>query len=1504
MTKPHKDRIEVNGQDHGYSIRVGKRVPANSANLAYVHTPKISPKNNLFITDLTHQIQENAYGADMVLHKTVYPDKDFLLRELSGNYRFPTSDIAVTDEFSVPSTREERPIPLYYQAELKGWFDAAGSLVYDYMGGYIPTPIEKPKYYSEYPFPKPTELLYLGGKIQITKLDGTPIESNKKFKVKLVQQEGEGVPANAYRIVIYTNFRGDEDETYLVRYEKYNEDGRHIADYTEVLNAYPYFKKVSREEVQALADSPKEGNAWKPALDDKIYAIEETNHGDFLVYAPSRVIVADQGNARPAEQFRYRVTANLTNRFSNQNPGTLRVGVAYLNNAIPNVESLIGVMKKLNESPWKPEYLSLENPHPPEGYPTKDLAHYWMVDLSMHPDLLEDYDLILITGYGTIDMTDYTDSLRKYLESGGKIWIDNPASGTNALKLANFLTNITFSTKESVDNIKGKGVINNEWVSYLDRLYVMNGDILPIGYPGVNAKILFGSGEAPAGWTSIIRYGDNQHSVMFRSAFDKGQIIVSNCGLSLAVLHEDTSGSLNTKFVMNILLTAAERRWVVTPWIQDHVYHRDNLFKEEYTQGTKQMYFDDKNDLNPNEVVAKKLISKTVHDTLLPYIPSYYENASGTYKVEVHSDSEQIMTNSDFEVGSNKTQWVVTTLDAISGWNVVIVGDGYAEHVANVVQRGTKAIKVAGPTSGNGAQIFWNTKKTLTEPGTYEFSGWIKTLNATSANLSVYAGGVKIATSPPVTGTQDWVKVSVTFSIMEQKEIEFRVGFTDQKSLGTAWCDQVSLYKKGNVYMTPENNGRSPLYAFTTKPSRNGFNFRSEGFQYSDITVYDRYVEAIVKIRPFVYAWDNLKNRYVKKYDDSTSGRKIRIRKSQGYVSLGLVSELLPELKQGAEWADKNKVFFELTVEPANESDSEIGKDNKDYLFVNAGFFNTKTGRYCRIKEGKHVVAYTDLFREDDPKSKSNYIVQVWTDYYTVRATKRRFSILVDTKNRIELAYPSTIDERDNWYLRIKNGRFTVRQMDYYRYIQYYRGRPYYVHKAYWNPSIYSLPEYYRQAFSPTDGFKRVQEELCEYVNERTIRLQNAPLYVKRGDYKRDPAKKLIDSNYSDGRSRFYKIPANQISKDKPVEVYIKEKTSLDFIRLIDDFDIDYENGLVILERGIDAEVEVSYSCDNLQIFKRTYQNKNITEEMLQTSDNKTFTSSRKNWMSSPVPKIYVKGNGGRDIQLIPNDAYEIDYEQGSITFYEETAGPIYASFTYSVNQPLKIRDYDIQNGFIYLEDTISFKDDIYANYYYEEQYLEYRGYYDEEAKRFIHLDLNPSEGHYCTIPSVKYDSRLGKIVTFEDVPTARLLNKEIYIYLLPHKHGDQIEEHCVRHCLSKQEWGHVEKTNPMALLLGVVHIREHAKVEDVVVMDARVRGGGLRTNITKQEIQKKSPISENYWDIGPFDGMAYTSNGVVIIQLPKSILKREGGQFTEKEVNDMVKKYIAYGIYYEIEYV
>ena len=1514
VTKPHQDRIQQNGRDKGYSIRVGKNVPPNSANLAYVYSAPMNPKDNLKLLDLSMNIPENGIPSFYEEEKLLYPDDTFLLRDIHGQYKIPSRRFALTDEFSIPSTTQETPMPLYYQARAKGWFDASGAPVVPYEGGYVSHPIENPTPYSSLTYEQRENLLYLGDKIRITYYDGTPLKKDQKYKIHLVRQEGEGVPPNAYSIIIYTNFRSTKEETFVIRYEKYEADGSHVSDTVEILNAYPFFKEVSYSAMKSLSEAPKTVDGWKPELNNKEYAIVEAEDNTYRVYAPSQVLIANT-TTRPPQTFQYRVKADLKTRLNQDNPGTLRIGMAYLNDSVYGVENLAGVMKKIDESSLLPKYLTLVNPHPKESWMVKESGdpRYWLIDLSMPTDYWNDYDVIILTGYGFFDLSPYSDSIRTFLQNGGKLWVDNAGSGAQVLtfedtapKRQTFVTSIGFSSTVNETGLKGvgNGKDRNE---HLERLYVLESVISDLGYSQIAPRITFGSGESLSNWQIIVKYPNGNPSVIRRTMYGAGVLLVSNCGIFRALYHTE---DVDMKFVINTLLSFAERKWMVSPWKQDYVYHRDNLFEEEYTSADgRPLYIDDRSDIDATQIVAKKIIHQQTKEALLPYMSKEFYGATGTYTVEVRANQTVPMVNNDLETGTYDeanetpiTTWTQSTTQAIPGWGVAHVAGSTPEfrHIDSVSMRGLKAIQITAPDDGVGSQAYWYTKTPVLVGGTYRATVWVKAqdvvpVTGQGMKVGVYkTSGTLIAASAPITGTRDWVKVEVVFSLTQSQQVEIRLGFIDGKGQGVVIIDSLSVEAIGSVYMTPPNDGTKTLYAYATKPQGEAFNLKRDGFTTADVTTYDPPITIAFTIQAYTYVWNNETERYEKiRGNYQTYTRTIR--RSDGIVNLGSLTTLIPALNSGSIWADRTKVYYEVVP-------GEVSGPDIQSKLVNLEIYNADTGEYYYNKDGQLVIVDTGEGGLFNNGRNDRIYLQAKTNYYTIRAMKRRYGLRIDKSERISLSLPATIDDRDCWYLRVRNGSFVKKEMSYdeIKQLLLYNDRYYQLQQRVYGTHYYSLPEYDRQVFDPWKGIQHVREEIAEYINDYTIRLQLTPLYVQQGEsfeellYRVDEEGKVFRGLY-----RYWR-------KDVIPRIWVDTNEDGIYTEWTDGYDIDYENGLVIFEQPVQGNVKASYAYNNLRLYKRSYRYQTVQKEVLVSSDGKTFVSSHTNWLAFPNPIIRLVPWGESEGKIVPPTAYTIDYESGVVTFKEEIKDRVIADYAYTTHTPIQIRDYDILNGLIYLDKPISFKDEIVADYFYEEQYVEYRGYYDPILGRFIHLDLNPSEGHYCTMPVVRYDAAANRsITTFEQIPTAKLMNKEIFIYLLPYKDSfGNRNEHTIRHCYSLEEWQKIQKTMPTALLLGVVQIREHTTVNDVVVMDARSRGGGLKPTITEEQIKKTQPLSMYYWDIGPWEGTAYYKNGVVIIELPKSILQSEGGQFTEKQVTDIIKKHIAYGIYYIVEFV
>jgi len=1513
VTKAHDDRIKKDGKDKGYSIRVGKNLPINSANLAYVSTPEMGPTKNLQLNDLSVNIKENGLASSYDKEKMMYPSEDFMLRELTGESKLPSRRITISDEFSVPATTQEQPVPLYYRALAKHRFDAKGALVSPFLAGYTESPPERIVDYAQMTGNQKENLLYLGNKIRITNLDGTAINSEYKYKIHLVAEEGAGLPQNAYRIYIYTNFRGNANETFMLRYEKYNEDGSHEAEYEEILNAYPFFEEVDKYYLDEISENPKLGGEWRPELNDKSFTVVETDDNAYEVYAPAQVLVANNVT-RPSHQFKYRVRGDLKTRLTNANPGEIKIGVAFLNTSIINVEDLTGTLKKLYEDDARPPYLDFLNPVPPQKSFLKENPRYWIADLSMPAEEWNEYDLVIITGYGYYDMRPYNDAIRNYLANGGKIWIDNAGETGKALTFKaetgeeTFLTSVGFSNTSTKTGMKAPAA-NETAQELLNRLYVLGGSSqLAIGYNNgktqVNPAITFGSGESINNWTTIVRYADNSPSIMQRNMFGKGTVMVSNCGLFRSLFY---SNPTELRFIMNTVLCFAERKWIQGPWKHEYVYHRDNLFREEYQgAGGTTVYVDERNDFDASQIVAKKIINRTTRGALLPHLPPSYFSAKGTYEAEVESNTEIPISNGSMEVGTYDntarkavTEWTTDTAEAIPGWNTKRLAGASAKftHLDSSSQRGAKALQLEAPTGATGSHAYWANVTTPLVAGSYQASMWMKTkdvaaITASGATVGVYdMTGTLIAKGSPLLGTRDWIEVKVNFSLSSAKEVEIRGGFVDGNGTGTIAIDYLTLHSIGSVYMTPSNDGATSLYAYAVRPRGETFDLRAQGFSTADITTYDPEIAVTYTIRAFVYAWDNYAGRYMRLYGNSVTETR-NIRRSDGVVSFGSMSTMLPALNAGADWADRNDVYYEVYL----GSNDGISTDSQ---FVDMEIYDAKSGKYYYNKDGEVIIKYMDLFYTGENK---NILLQARTNYYTIRATKRRYGVMVEAENKIQLAYPSTIDNRDCWFLRVENGSFIKKELNYndIKDLLAYDSRYYEFQQRLFGTHYYSLPEYNRQVFKPSIGIKRVRQELAEYINDNTIRVQNAPLYVQEGEAEKELLAK------ADSEGLVYEGLYGEWDRESLVRVYVDEDMNGNEVEWIDGFDIDYTNGMVIFEEPINGTVKADYKHGNLEVWRRTYNNVRVRNKVITSTDKKTYISPNKNWLQFPAPVVKVVPFNSNEEEIVPVTSYRVDYENGAVMFNEDMYDRVKVDYTYSTDKQLKIRDYDAQNGYIYLEEPVDFKNELYVNYYYEEDYLEYRGFYDETVGEFIHLDLNPSEGHYSTMPVVRTDSFTGITFTsWELVPTAKLMNKEIYVYLLPYKDSfGNYEQHTVRHTYSLKEWQIVQKTNPAAMLLGILQLREHTNIHEAIVMDARSRGGGLKESIKDSEIKKRQPLSQNYWDMSTWDGTAYYKNGVLIIQVPKRVLQINGGQFTEEAVQKIVKQHIAYGIYFIVEYV
>lgn len=234
-------------------------------------------------------------------------------------------------------------------------------------------------------------------------------------------------------------------------------------------------------------------------------------------------------------------------------------------------------------------------------------------------------------------------------------------------------------------------------------------------------------------------------------------------------------------------------------------------------------------------------------------------------------------------------------------------------------------------------------------------------------------------------------------------------------------------------------------------------------------------------------------------------------------------------------------------------------------------------------------------------------------------------------------------------------------------------------------------------------------------------------------------------------------------------------------------------------------------------------------------------------------------------------------------------------------NKEIGVREWNSFDGIIHIDGSVTNNDEIFVDYEYEEENYIYRGFYDHEAERFWHLDLNPTKGHYITIRDIG-DGEL------KDVDSFTLINKVVYIYMHAssrvsmYPNGQMMPTTEVRPYTLFHTFDKIIDKN--ALLIGEVRVRPNSNQDSLQILDTRTRGGGLKESITPEIMQEFEEESFFYWDIGHWDGEPYPENGVIAIRIAQTVLKEYGGQFTKPEIEDRLDRYLGYGILPIIEYI
>lgn len=292
---------------------------------------------------------------------------------------------------------------------------------------------------------------------------------------------------------------------------------------------------------------------------------------------------------------------------------------------------------------------------------------------------------------------------------------------------------------------------------------------------------------------------------------------------------------------------------------------------------------------------------------------------------------------------------------------------------------------------------------------------------------------------------------------------------------------------------------------------------------------------------------------------------------------------------------------------------------------------------------------------------------------------------------------------------------------------------------------------------------------------------------------------------------------------------------------------------------------------------------------------------------------------------------------------------------------PLIIESVDWANGIVRLKNALPLSSSVQATFTHRITEYTYRGYYDEDAGVYQDLDLNPSYGHtygrgtsgssllssvvyIYLLPAAAYrlsdantsgqvrifravDYGVNHLLRWESGPAiavpkeddslargwdinvygAALYDESMFSDRLPTDFpgvGDVSSP--VGTQLLAGGTGTL-KNYPSALVLAKIYTASAGNISSVKVVDTRTRGGGLGDDFVERKaklVGEPAIEAEACWDVSGWDGTPVMLNGVVVFDMPKSLLVSEGGGFTEREIEAIVSKHITAGVLPIIRYV
>jgi hypothetical protein len=101
---------------------------------------------------------------------------------------------------------------------------------------------------------------------------------------------------------------------------------------------------------------------------------------------------------------------------------------------------------------------------------------------------------------------------------------------------------------------------------------------------------------------------------------------------------------------------------------------------------------------------------------------------------------------------------------------------------------------------------------------------------------------------------------------------------------------------------------------------------------------------------------------------------------------------------------------------------------------------------------------------------------------------------------------------------------------------------------------------------------------------------------------------------------------------------------------------------------------------------------------------------------------------------------------------------------------------------------------------------------------------------------------------------------------------------------------------DPLAYRLGIIFVMTTMDLNDLNILDVRVRGGGLKHHLKIAELGKEV---KSYWDAPAEQPYSYQQGGFVIVRLPSEVTQDFA---SEEDLRKVIDRNMTAGVVYELQ--